>query len=69
MAQGEKGGSTAMAFNRQNVEQFLYTEAQLMDEHRYDEWLTLWTEDAHYWAPTGRDEIDPSREISLIYDD
>ncbi len=58
-----------MAFDRQQVEQFLYTEAQLMDEHRYDEWLALWTEDALYWAPTGRDEVDPSREISLIYDD
>jgi 3-phenylpropionate/cinnamic acid dioxygenase small subunit len=58
-----------MAFDRQQVEQFLYHEAQLMDEHRYDEWLALWTEDALYWAPTGRDEIDPAREISLIYDD
>lgn len=40
-----------------------------MDEHRYDEWLALWTEDALYWVPTGRDELDPKREISLIYDD
>ena len=58
-----------MAFDRQQVEQFLYYEAQLMDEHRYDEWLALWTEDALYWVPTGRDDIDPKREISLIYDD
>jgi len=58
-----------MAVDRQQVEQFLYLEAQLMDEHRYDEWLALWTEDALYWVPTGRDEIDPKREISLIYDD
>lgn len=58
-----------MAFDRQQVEQFLYLEAQLMDEHRYDEWLALWTDDALYWVPTGRDEIDPKREISLIYDD
>jgi 3-phenylpropionate/cinnamic acid dioxygenase small subunit len=58
-----------MAFDRQQVEQFIYYEAQLADEHRYDEWLALWTEDALYWAPSGRDEIDPQREISLIYDD
>jgi p-cumate 2,3-dioxygenase subunit beta len=58
-----------MAFDRQQVEQFLYYEAQLMDEHRYDEWLALWTDDALYWVPTGRDDIDPQREISLIYDD
>src|SRR5262245_59397362 len=64
-----RGGSTAMAFDRQQVEQFLYYEAQLADEHRYDEWLALWTDDALYWAPSGRDEINPEREISLIYDD
>ncbi len=58
-----------MSFDRQQVEEFLYLEAQLMDEHRYDEWLALWTEDALYWVPAGRDDIDPKREISLIYDD
>ena len=58
-----------MAVDRQQVEQFIYHEAQLMDEHRYDEWLALWSDDALYWAPSGRDEIDPEREISLIYDD
>lgn len=58
-----------MAFDRHQVEQFLYHEADLMDEHRYDEWLALWTDDALYWVPTGRDDIDPAREISLIYDD
>lgn len=58
-----------MAVDRQQVEQFIYYEADLMDEHRYDEWLGLWTDDALYWVPTGRDEVDPKREISLIYDD
>jgi 3-phenylpropionate/cinnamic acid dioxygenase small subunit len=58
-----------MAVDRQQVEQFIYYEADLMDEHRYDEWLALWADDALYWVPTGRDEIDPKREISLIYDD
>jgi benzoate/toluate 1,2-dioxygenase beta subunit len=58
-----------MAVDRQQVEQFIYHEADLMDEHRYDEWLELWTDDALYWVPTGRDEVDPKREISLIYDD
>lgn len=58
-----------MAFEREQVERFIYDEAQLMDEHRYDEWLALWTDDALYWVPSGRDEIDPKREISLIYDD
>jgi len=58
-----------MAFDRQKVEQFLYYEAQLMDEHRFDEWLALWEDEALYWVPTGRDDINPDREVSLIYDD
>jgi len=58
-----------MAVDRQQVEQFIYYEADLMDEHRYDEWLALWTDDALYWVPSGGDDIDPKREISLIYDD
>jgi benzoate/toluate 1,2-dioxygenase subunit beta len=55
--------------DRQRVEQFLFYEARLMDEHRYDEWLALWREPALYWVPSNRDEVDPKREISLIYDD
>ncbi len=33
------------------VEQFLYTEAALLDQRHYRDWLDLWTEDAHYWMP------------------
>ncbi|MEO3788413.1 aromatic-ring-hydroxylating dioxygenase subunit beta [Actinocorallia sp. B10E7] len=34
------------------VEQFLYAEAELLDDHRYTEWITLFAEDARYWIPT-----------------
>ncbi|MEU4169236.1 aromatic-ring-hydroxylating dioxygenase subunit beta [Streptomyces sp. NPDC026665] len=34
------------------VEQFYYAEAELLDDHRYEEWITLFTEDSHYWIPT-----------------
>ncbi|GAA2646246.1 aromatic-ring-hydroxylating dioxygenase subunit beta [Streptomyces vastus] len=34
------------------VEQFLYTEAELLDDHRYTEWIELFTDDVHYWLPT-----------------
>ncbi|WP_293345788.1 3-phenylpropionate/cinnamic acid dioxygenase subunit beta [Phenylobacterium sp.] len=33
------------------IEQFLYREARLLDEERYEEWLGLLTEDVHYWMP------------------
>src|SRR5512145_436822 len=51
------------------VASFLYHEAHLMDTNRYEEWLALWTPDALYWVPCNNDDIDPSREVSLIYDD
>ena len=51
------------------IEQFLFREARCMDEGRYDEWLSLWTEDGIYWVPCNHDDIDPMRDVSLIYDD
>jgi len=36
------------------IEEFLYAEADLLDERRYDAWLDLFTEDAHYWMPIRR---------------
>lgn len=53
------------------VEQFLYREARILDEWRYDDWLALWEPDAdiRYWVPCGHEDVDPTREVSLIYDD
>jgi biphenyl 2,3-dioxygenase beta subunit len=36
------------------VEQWLYAEAALLDERRYDEWLGLLADDIHYWMPLRR---------------
>jgi len=36
------------------VQEFLYREAELLDERRYEEWLDLFTEDAHYFMPMRR---------------
>ena len=33
------------------IEDLLYTEADLLDERRYDEWLELFTDDVTYWMP------------------
>ena len=57
-----------MPVDRHQIENFLYREARLMDEHAYDEWLSLWTEDALYWVPCNEDDIDPQRHVSIIYD-
>jgi 3-phenylpropionate/cinnamic acid dioxygenase small subunit len=39
---------------KQEVEDFLYQEAELLDERRYEAWLDLFTEDARYWMPMRR---------------
>ena len=51
------------------VEEFLFHEADLADNHRFDEWLALWTSDCRYWVPSNEEEVDPARHISVIYDD
>lgn len=50
------------------VEQFVYREARLADEHRYAEWEALWTDDAVYWVPAGGDDTDPTRQMSVLFD-
>jgi 3-phenylpropionate/cinnamic acid dioxygenase small subunit len=53
---------------RERVQQLLFTEARLLDERRFGEWLDLYVEDAIYWIPAAADEIDPRREVSIVYD-
>jgi benzoate/toluate 1,2-dioxygenase beta subunit len=53
---------------RERVEEFLFYEAQLIDEHLYEEWLGLWTEDGLYWVPCNTDDADPARQAMIIYD-
>jgi 3-phenylpropionate/cinnamic acid dioxygenase small subunit len=62
-------GNPAAAVETAEVEQFLYREACLMDEGRYEEWLSLWADDGLYWVPCNHDDIDPMRDVSIIYDD
>ena len=42
------------ALLRQEIEDFLYREADLLDERHYDEWLALLAEDVRYWMPMRR---------------
>lgn len=52
------------------VEDFLFLEAEYMDLHQYEQWLSLWVEDGvRYWVPCNEDAYDPARHVSLIYDD
>ncbi len=50
------------------VTQFLYREARLQDEHAYDDWESLWTDDGVYWIPANGEGGDPEAEMSILYD-
>src|SRR5882757_265861 len=39
---------------KQEIEEFLYYEADLLDERRYEDWLALVAEDVRYWMPMRR---------------
>ena len=39
---------------RQQIEEFLYHEAELLDERRYEDWLALIADDIRYWMPMRR---------------
>jgi p-cumate 2,3-dioxygenase beta subunit len=55
---------------RQQVEDFLYEEAALLDAWRLDEWLALLTDDAVYRVPSNdRPDADPKDALFLIADD
>ena len=55
------------------VKAFLYKEARLLDDRRFDEWIECYHPDSQYWLPAWDDNgeltEDPQREISLIYYD
>jgi 3-phenylpropionate/cinnamic acid dioxygenase small subunit len=50
-------------------EQFLYHEARLLDAHRYEDWLALFTADATYWLPLEAGQKDPYETSSILHDD
>jgi 3-phenylpropionate/cinnamic acid dioxygenase small subunit len=59
-------GDLARLLLKEEIEAFLYREAELLDERRYEEWLDLFTEDAHYFMPMRRNvpHDEPEREFT-----
>jgi 3-phenylpropionate/cinnamic acid dioxygenase small subunit len=55
----------------QEIAQFLFVEAELLDERRHDEWLALLAEDIRYWMPMRRNVKygDTAREFTRETED
>jgi p-cumate 2,3-dioxygenase beta subunit len=72
-AKKSAAGTTGMPsarVTRQQVEEFLYEEAALLDAWRLDDWLMLLTDDAVYNVPSNdRPDADPRDTLFIIADD
>lgn len=55
--------------SRDDVIDFVYAEARMLDEGRYDDWLSLWLPDAIYWMPLDYQQTDPVNATSLLHED
>jgi len=53
--------------SRSDVEDFLFAEADLLDQWRLPEWLTLFTDDAKYEVPCTDLPPDASPDTNLFY--
>jgi 3-phenylpropionate/cinnamic acid dioxygenase small subunit len=57
------------AERQHEIEQFLYHEARLLEERRFEEWLGLLTEDVVYWIPNAREDGDVLEDAVIVYED
>ena len=53
----------------QDLIDFVYREAELLDQRRLDEWYELFADEGHYWIPLRADQPDPRDHVSLMYED
>jgi benzoate/toluate 1,2-dioxygenase beta subunit len=56
---------------RSEIEDFLYREARLLDERKYEEWLKLFSDDGLYWIQRWASENslveNPEDELNILY--
>ncbi len=50
----DQSEAIAQLLLQQQIEDFLYHEAELLDERRYEDWLALLADDVRYWMPMRR---------------
>lgn len=51
------------------VEAFLFEQAEILDERRWDDWLALFTEDGHYWMPVTEEQEVADGVPNIFYED
>ncbi|GBH23824.1 aromatic-ring-hydroxylating dioxygenase subunit beta [Burkholderia vietnamiensis] len=56
-------------FSDDELVAFVYREARLRDGRRYDEWLSMYADDARYWMPLSPDQPDTELHGALMDED
>jgi len=51
------------------IERFLYDQAEILDEKRWDDWIGLFTADGHYWMPAHESDTTGDGVPSVFYED
>jgi benzoate/toluate 1,2-dioxygenase beta subunit len=51
------------------VEQFLYRQAEILDDKHWDEWLELFTADGHYWMPASEEQTKADGQPNIFWED
>ncbi len=54
---------------REALIDFVYREARLLDEKKFDAWHDLFAEDGLYWIPLVPNQQDGLNHVSLMYED
>ncbi|KIN64266.1 Aromatic-ring-hydroxylating dioxygenase beta subunit [Sulfitobacter noctilucicola] len=58
-----------MTPSRDDLIDFIYAEARMLDEGHFSQWLDLWQPDGIYWMPLDYKQTDPDCITSLLYED
>lgn len=59
----------AAAPSDHQIADFVYAEARLLDDLRFEQWVELFAEDGFYWMPLAHGQTDPVLHGSLMYED
>jgi 3-phenylpropionate/cinnamic acid dioxygenase small subunit len=54
---------------RDRFRRLIEREARLLDQLRFDEWLSMYAPECIYWVPGTPEAGDPRREITISFDD
>lgn len=53
----------------QELVDFVLREARMLDQMRFEDWLTIFAADGYYWMPLEWGQTDPRLTCSLMYED